>query len=166
MASSTIELPDGGSATFRDPSTITERQRRPVMRAQVRLAGSAIGQILGTQPEPVADDADEATKAAYAEANEAYSKAILAAIADDAEYDMLETLNDALAAAMLDRVVVVVNDLPVTLIDGGTDVDGVVNLPHAVYDAVRTYAAKHFRELMPEFSPNPNPESPTPPSVN
>lgn len=174
MTPTTITLPDGGSATFtlRDPSSVTERQRRPVTRAQLRLAGSAVGRVLDSAPGELADDADDATKAAHAAAAAAYEAAMMAAVADPNEFDILELVNDSLAAALLDTVIVTPAGVegaivePVTLVSGGTTVDGVIDLPGPIYDAVRTEAAKHFRGLMPAFSANPDPASPTPPSAS
>lgn len=148
--SSTIPLPDGGSAVLRDPSTVTERQRRPVTRAQMRLAGSPVGELLDSQP---ADDAPEAE-------HKAFNKAMIELMGTPA-YDLLDELNDALAAALVEKV---------TLPDGRTfdnpSADDLLDIPGADLDVIKAETAKYVTALMPSFAPTPDAESPTPPSAS
>lgn len=143
----TIELPDGvGTATIRDPKSVTEAQRRPVTRLQMRLAVSPVGQLLARKAAAVEAKDDAESAKVDAELGEFIGN-------DLGALELLDDLNDALIVALVETF----NGAPLT---SATD------LPGPAYDQLKTEAAKHISELMPGFSPNPDPSSPTPPSAN
>jgi hypothetical protein len=155
MASTTtITLPDGGIAVIRDPETVTEAQRRPVTRLQMRLAVSPVGQLFERKA--------KAAKAA-AEADATDSEAAKAAAEVDAEVgrlvatdldamELLDDLNDALIVALVESY-------------NGAPVVAATDLPSRAYDALKVETAKYVTKLMPSFAPSPDPASPTPPSA-
>lgn len=146
MTTTTIELPDGGTATIRDPKDVTERQRRPVTRLQMRLAASPVGQLLARKDDVKDDEA----------ASAALDAELTAAIVNDPEaLALLDDLNDALMVALVESV----NGVAMTG-------ESALDQPHGVYDALKTESAKYVTQLMPTFSANPDPASPTPPSAS
>jgi len=146
--STTIELPDGlGTAILRDPATITERTRRPLLRAQIKVAGSAVGQLLAAKAS-LADDDTAGAETINAE----FGKLIAT---DDNAAALLDNLNDAMVVALVEQF----DGQPVT-------VDNVLDIPGRKLDALRTAVAPYLVELMPSFSPTADESSPTPPSDN
>lgn len=137
--SSTLTLPDGGSATLRDPKLVTERQRRPVARLQQRLAGSPVGQLLAAK--------DSLTDEAF----EVEARSLLGT--DD--WALLDDLNDALVVALVES----------WTYPAAVTLDGLLDLPAESYDALKAEASKHVTELMPSFAVSASETSPTPPSV-
>lgn len=137
--STILELPDGGTATFRDPKQVSERHRRPVARLQQRLAASAVGQLLASK-DAMSDEQFEAE-----------ARKLLASD----EWELLDDLNDALVVALVESWSY---ERPVSL-------DGLLDLPSAVYDALRAEASKHVADLLPSFDVSPEESSPTQPSA-
>src|SRR4051812_31144195 len=103
--STTIELPDGGTATIRDPKDVTERQRRPVTRLQMRLAASPVGQLFARKDEVKGDEV----------ANAALDKQISELVLNDPEsLALLDELSDALMVALVESVIVAGVDAKLT----------------------------------------------------
>lgn len=137
---STFTLPDGDTATLRDPKLVTERHRRPVTKLQRRLAASPVGQLLASKDKLSEEEFEEQARALLG--------------SDD--YELLDQLNDALVVALVE---VWPYNVPVTL-------DGLLDIPGEAYDALKVEASKHVSDLMPSFAVSPSEESPTPPSAD
>jgi len=136
--STEITLP-GGTAVLRDPEQVTERHRRPVTRINLQLAGSPVGDLLQV-------------KATLSE--EEFDQRIRKLIGSPA-YMLLDDLADAVIVAMVESWSF---DAPVTL-------DGLLDLPGPAYDELKNVTGKSVTALLPNFGPNPDPDSPTPPSA-
>lgn len=138
--STEFPLPDGGSATLRDPKLVTERHRRPVTRLNSRIAGSAVGQLLASKDSMTDKEfEDEARK-------------LLAT----AEWELLDELNDALIVALVES----------WSYDAAVTTDGLLDIPGESYDALKVETSKHVTALMPSFAVSPVEDSPTPPLVD
>jgi hypothetical protein len=143
-----ITLPSGATADIRDAVDVTERQRRPIRRIQTRLAGMPA----------FAAAIREAEAAQAAAGNDAEIPAdvqLKVAAGMGEAFDLLEELNDALVAAVVRGWSY---EFPVT-------VDAVQDVPGRDLDALRTACAPLLRELMPNFEPTPDADSPTAPSI-
>lgn len=122
-----VDLPSGGWVSFRDPETLTERQRKPVKRAWTRvgLAGNLRAVIKGEM-----------------------SPGDLA----DSEVDLLEAVAESCAAALIEswsftcEVDGNVEMLPPTI-------EAVGDLMPDDYAALILAASKHRDTLLPDFSP-------------
>jgi len=140
-----VEIP-GGSVLLRDVEQVPERLVRPVRSAATRMTRltAAVGEL-------PADRAD---------LTEDQLVAIAAKIPDDVMEDMWD-LNDLLALAMVAewRVVEPLDGAqpPVTL-------EALLELPKRQYDAVQKAVSPYLNDLMTDFSPSPEPDSPTEPS--
>jgi len=148
-------LPDGDIAVIRDPKEVTEAQRRPVTRLQMRLAVSPVGQLLARKAEvgPEPKEGDAPRSAEDMAALEAIDAEFADLMADNVEaLDLIDDLNDALIMALVESV-------------NGAPLAAAIDLKGKVYDALKTETAKHVVDLMPTFSANPDPASPTPPSA-
>lgn len=134
-----LTLPSGATAVLREPRMVTERLRRPFMRAQRRLASSDLSVIyLAAQ-----NEGRELTEAEGLE------------IAAHPDADLLEDL-DYLAVAAL--VAEWSYDFPVSA-------DTVLDLPSCDLDALRAAVRPLIPQMSPNFTPTPDPDSPTPPSA-
>lgn len=139
--SSTIPLPGGASATLRDPEQVSERHRRPVTRLNLQLAGSPIGDLLeAKQKGTLTGDAFDAE-----------SRKLMGS----ASFELLDEIADAVIVALVESWSF---DLPITL-------DGLLDLPGAAYDELKAITGKSITALLPNFTPNADPDSPTPPSA-
>lgn len=134
----TIELLDGETITIRSPKKVSERKRRPVTRLAAKISGSALGRQLQAGME-----AEDAT-------------------ITDEDLDLTSDLNDAVALAMIDSWSFKTPDglamLPVTQ-------DNLVDLEGPQYDAIRKACAPFINQLMPDFGPAKDAESPSKPSL-
>lgn len=110
-----IDVP-GGWAKLRDPDTVTERQRKPFMKA--------VGRAGNLQA------------------------------ADDGGISLLVEVQDALVLAMVEEWSF---DAPITA-------DGLEDLPHKAITALRVACQEFREELLPDFGPTPDPQSPSVPS--
>jgi len=139
-----IELPRGAYAILRDPAEVPERYRRPIVAAQLGFASSK--QALAAAQTFIATD-DQA-------------------VSEDARLDAAADLIGAGALSAIDDI----SDLLiVALVDSWSfsqpiTVDGVLDLPSSAYRALREAVEPYLSALMPEFTPNPDPASPTHPS--
>lgn len=143
MATTHIALPSGASAELRDVQDVTERMRRPIRKVQTQLAGNAkfIDALGDAEKFKDGTEIDEATQRAIAEGmGEAF--------------DPLELLNDLLVVA---AVVSWSYAFPVT-------VDNVQDVPGRDLDALRKVASPYLKNMLPDFEPNPDADSPTAPS--
>ena len=140
-----IDLPRGAYAILRDPAEVPERHRRPIVAAQLCFASSK--QALAAAQTFIATDGDQQ-------------------VSEDARLDAAAELIGAGALTAIDDIG---DRLIVALIDSWSfpqpiTVDGVLDLPASAYRALREAVEPYLSELMPEFTPNPDPASPTPPS--
>jgi hypothetical protein len=74
-------------------------------------------------------------------------------VLDPETFDQFQALNDLVIVALVEEWSF---DRPVTI-------DSVGDLPGDAYDMLRRETAKHVNALLPDFSPNPDPASPTGP---
>lgn len=132
-----ITLPSGATADLRPVADITERQRRPIRKIQTQLVkfqefGAAIEKAQGSK---------KLTKA---------EQDTIAAGLGEA-FDPLEELNDRLVVAAVRGWSY---DFPV-------EYEHVLDVPGRDLDALREAVAPYLAELMPDFSPNKDRETPT-----
>jgi hypothetical protein len=137
-----VTLPSGATADLRPVEDITERQRRPIKRVQTQLAklsdfGAAI----------------EKAQAIEAGGKGKLSKAEQDAIAEGLgeAFDPLEELNDRLIVAA-----VMGWSYPFAV-----EFDAVQDLPARDLDKLRELVAPYLPQLMPDFSPNKDRDTPT-----
>lgn len=133
-----LELPDGQWADLLDPRKVSERKRRPITRLLLSLAKD--GGLSEIERSP--DAPDEATAARIA-----------AALSTDA-LGAMDDLNDALVVALVDA----------WSFDTPCNAETVADLPGDAYEALRDACAPFLTDLMPNFGPTPDPDSPTSPS--
>lgn len=143
-----LTLPSGATADLRDVIDVTERQRRPIRRFQSQLSAMPAFAAAVREAEAVQKAAGDGTDLAP----DVQLK--LAAGMGEA-FDVLESLNDAVVAAMVRGWSF---PFPVTA-------DAAQDLPGRDLDALRTACAPFIRELMPNFEPSPDADSPTAPSI-
>lgn len=146
-----VALPNGQWAELRDPEEVSERQRRLVRKAQMRislhanemqeaqrLASSGVVQADGT-----IDPADTAE--------------VLSATKRLVESGALDDVDDAVDVSLSVLVCRWSFDGPVTL-------DAIVDLPGGAYTALRAAAQPLFQGMSPDFDPSPDQDSPISPS--
>lgn len=139
-----LELPDGQWADLLEPRKVSERKRRPITRLLLALASDGgMTNLIGDAElaEAIGDESSEA------------AAAIAAKIAPDT-LGAMDDLNDALVVALVDAWSY---DMPV-------NADSVADLPGDAYEALRDACAPFLSDLMPNFGPTPDPDSPTSPS--
>jgi hypothetical protein len=132
-----ITLPSGATADLRPVADITERHRRPLKKIQTQLVrltefGEAIAKAQGNKKLTKADQ--EAIANGLGEA-----------------FEPLEELNDRLVIAAVRGWSY---DFPV-------DYENVLDLPGRDLDALREAVAPYMAELMPDFSPSQERNTPT-----
>lgn len=132
-----ITLPSGATADLRPAADITERHRRPLKRIQTQLMrlhefGAALQKAQGSK---------KLTKAEQ--------DAIAQGLGD--AFDPLEELNDRLVVAAVRGWSY---DFPV-------EYDNVLDLPGRDLDALREAVAPYMAELMPDFGPAKDKDTPT-----
>jgi hypothetical protein len=140
-----ITLPSGASADLRPVSEVTERQRRPIKRIQAQLAARPAFAAAVKEAQAIA-------KAAGTVLDPEAELRIAAGMGD--AFDLLEDLNDSLVAA---------------LVAGwsygfAVTVDGVQDVPGADLDALRKECAPYLPQLLPDFEPSADADSPIAPS--
>jgi hypothetical protein len=125
---------------------VTERQRRPIKRIQAQLAA---------MPAFVAavKEAEAAQKVAGGELTPDQQLAIAGGMGE--AFDLLEDLNDHLIGAVVRGWSY---SFPVSS-------DAAQDLPGRDLDALREACAPALKELMPNFEPTPDPNSPIVPSA-
>lgn len=141
-----VTLPSGATADLRDVADVTERQRRPIKRIQAQLA--ALPAFVSAVRE-----AEAAQKVAGGELTPDQQLAIAGGMGE--AFDLLEELNDYLIGAVVRGWSYA---LPVTA-------DSAQDLPGRDLDALREVCAPFLKELMPNFEPSPDADSPIVPSV-
>jgi hypothetical protein len=132
-----ITLPSGATADLRPVEDITERHRRPLKRIQTQLVkltefGEAIAKAQGNKKLTKADQ-----------------EAIAQGLGD--AFEPLEELNDRLVIAAVRGWSY---DFPV-------EYENVLDLPGRDLDALREAVAPYMAELMPDFSPSKDRDTPT-----
>jgi hypothetical protein len=132
-----ITLPSGATADLRPAADITERHRRPLKRIQTQLMrltdfGAAIEKARSSKKLTKADQ--DALAAGLGEA-----------------FEPLEELNDRLVVAAVRGWSY---DFPV-------EYENVLDLPGRDLDALREAVAPYLAELMPDFAPAKDKETPT-----
>ena len=133
-----IPLSNGGWAVLRDPKAVTQRLRRPVEKAFLKVGqGSARAAL---------ENAGEIT-------TEAQANRVASAIDPDT-LDLFNELNDLIVIARLESWSL---DKPLTI-------DSLLDLPDEDYKALRSAAANKSMEMLPDFSFSNDPDSPTKPS--
>lgn len=151
-----VDLPSGRWVEFRDPSTLTERDRRPVRLSLAKLSQDfrSAQQSLGTARDG-ADDPPTAEQAAV------IAQCVATVEMTLTQNDLATTfeLNDLIACAMITAADDALG-LPVPCTP-----DDVTQLAGPDYDKVVTEAAEFFGAFTgADFSPSEDPQSPTPPS--
>jgi len=140
-------LPNDGWADLRDPAEVPERLRRPVRHIQMRLAKDpAFTSVVAK--------AKTDGVAAVADIGEDDAVQMATAMGEDA-MTLMDDLNDRI---VLSRVAGWSYGPDVTLA-------ALQDLPGAVYDRLREVCADGALEQGPDFSPSPDPQSPTVPST-
>lgn len=132
-----ITLPSGATADLRPVEDITERQRRPIKRIQTQLLKLA----------------DFGVAVEKAQGNKKLSKAdqeVIAAGLGEA-FEPLEELNDRLIVAAVRGWSY---GFPV-------EFEHVLDVPARDLDKLREAVSPYLPQLMPDFSPNADKESPT-----
>jgi hypothetical protein len=133
----TVTLPSGKRAHLRAVSEVTERQRRPLVKIRTKLAqNQAFAQAVIK-----AENSKKLTKAEEAEISESLG-------------DVLELVEE-----MGDRIVIAA----VESWDYGFEVsyDNLLDITAQDLDKLREVAAPYMQELMPDFSPSKDQDSPT-----
>jgi hypothetical protein len=145
------ELPGGAWVDLRDASEIPERLRRPIRALQMRLTKDEAfaGVIEEAQAKGV-----EAVQAAMQDSDQSEALQLAASLSEES-LDLMDQLNDR---AVLARVAGWSFGPEVTL-------DALLDLPGPIYDRLRELAAPGVLGGGPDFSPSPDPESPTVPST-
>jgi hypothetical protein len=141
-----LTMPSGATVDLRDVSDVTERQRRPIKRINSKLA--ALPSFVAAVQEA------EAAQKVSGEALTMDQQLSIAAGMGEA-FDLLEALNDNLIVAAVRGWSY---GFPITE-------DSVQDLPTRDLDALRETVAPFLRELMPNFEPTPDADTPTGPSV-
>lgn len=138
-----VELPRGQHAMLRDPEDVPERLRRPYLDASERL--------LGFLAEAGVTDADIAA----ARGGDQDRMAAIGVKAVTGGARMIQRgVQDSLIAALVESWSY---DKPVSA-------EAVQDLPGRAYDALCEACEPLAAALNPDFTPNPDPESPTQPS--
>ena len=129
-----LELPDGQSAELRDPTKLTEKQRRPAKRLLIHLGELRNDQVpVATEtPQPVVDGvgAPEEPKAPEVRVT----------------VDMFDTTDEATRL------------LAVALVDAWTfpqevSIDGLDSIPGDAYDVLHAEATAALAHVFPDFAP-------------
>lgn len=140
------ELTAGGWVELRPAKAVPERLRRPVKAGYTRLlANRAFAETVGkAQSDGLASLAD---------------------IDDDKATELVEQMADSLP--MLDEVndLVVVARVASWSFGDTVTVDALLDLPGEVYDELRALCAPGVQDLMPDFGPSQDEQSPTVPST-
>ena len=136
-----VSLPDGAWAVLRDPETVTERQRRPLVRLQRRTVMKAA---------PLLKDVD-LEKLTPGDALQ-----VMAGALTDDDFDMLEEIDDHVIATLVDSWSY---DAPVT-------VDGALDLPSKARKALLAECRPLMGPLLGDTPDSDvlDPESPTAPA--
>ena len=139
-----VDLPNGQYAILRDPSEVTERQRRPISRASRGIRPEIVerGQVAMTMPDgPDGKPTPEKQAALF-----------------QLQYDMTNEEADAFTEANDYAAVALVEswsfDNPVTL-------DGLLDLPGHALDALREKIGPLVEQLRLDTSPSPNRAAPS-----
>jgi len=136
-----VNLPDGGWAVLRDPETVTERQRRPLVRLQRRTIMKSASALAGL-------DLDKMTPA------DALTK--LAPTLSDEDFDALEDIDDMVIVTLVDSWSY---EQPVT-------VDGSLDLPSKARSALLEECRPLMSRLLGDTTDEDvlDPDSPTEPA--
>lgn len=129
-----LDLPDGDWAMLRDPAKVPERLRRPVA-----IASTGLFADIRAAKAMASIDVDD-----------------VQAVADTLDgdlFDRFQALNDLVIVALVSEWSF---ELPIS-------VEAVGELPADAYDLLRRETARDVSALMPDFSPSPDPSSPTGP---
>lgn len=140
-----VTLPSGATADLRDAVDVTERQRRPIKRIQAKLA--ALPSFVAAIKE-----AEAAQNADGGALTPDQQLAIAGGMGE--AFDLLEELNDSLIGAVVRGWSY---PFPVSA-------DASQDLPGRDLDALRAACAPYLKDLMPNFEPTPDADSPTVPS--
>lgn len=157
-----VDLPSGGWAVLRDPETITQRQRRPLDRLQMRVGFDSDVQALLRWQLRVRREFETAQKDAADRGVEfdveSFEPSSTAPVRQDVlTDDQLDLLGSLVETATVMLIESWSHEQPVT-------VDGLEDLPPKDYTALVEAAGKYRDQLMPSFDVDPAPESPTEPS--
>lgn len=132
-----VTLPSGKSATLRDISAVTERQRRPLVKLRTKLAQNQSFAAAVAK----ADGGKKLTKAEESE--------IAASLGDVLE--LIEEMGDRIIVAAVESW-----DYPFEVA-----YENLLDISAKDLDVLREVAAPYLAELMPDFSPSRNQDSPT-----
>ena len=145
-----VELPKGHHAMIRDPDEVSERQRRMITKAQMRLArhASAMG---GAQA--LAQRAEQLTGEGADAANDE-AIALMGSFVESGAMDDIWGAVDVAAAVLVQS----------WSFAGPVTAEAIVDLPGPTYDALMAVVKPLASALSVDFDPNPDPASPTRPS--
>ena len=119
---SKVDVP-GGWVVFNDPKLVSERARRPVVKASMLLSSTFKSTADGVDP-------------------------------SERDIDQMDAFNDAVILALVKE----------WSFDAEISHEGLLDLPGAAYDALRQKVGPMVTDLMPSFTADPEPDSPTVPS--
>lgn len=138
--------PSGFTFTLRPTALVPERLRRPAAAKLMELgkAFAAANPSDGTTPKPETDGAEMAEVAS--------AKAALDSLSME-ELARADELNDLMALALIIKWS---HPAPVSM-------EALLDLPSQDYNAIRTAVAPHVTGMFPDFSPTPEPGTPTTP---
>lgn len=145
-----VPLSGGFSAELREASELTERQRRPVTRAMALVSPS--GQTALDASNKLREDEAVPADKKMSEEKRAELKALVQFTA--ADIDILNEANDAAAVAFIKHWT-----RPEDI-----NLESILGLPGADYDAIREAVAPLTNALFVSFAPDKAPDSPTAPS--
>ena len=147
-----VPLSGGNSAELREAAELSERQRRPVVRARAQVSPTGEA-ALNASYRLVADAKEENPEKKLKAEDRAKLEAQVQFTA--ADIDLLNEVNDLAVVAFVKHWSFA--DKPITL-------ENVLDLPGADYLTLRKAVAPLSEELFVSFAPDKAPDSPTAPS--
>lgn len=139
-------LSDNGWVELRETHEVTERLRRPVKTLSASLLKNK-GFV---------------TAVSTAEAQDL---AALAEIPDDKQEEIVGQLADSMGVLADLQDAVAIARIAAWSYGDVVSVDGLLDLPGTVYDEIMKLCAAGTKDLMPDFGPSQDPDSPTGPST-
>ena len=147
-----VPLSGGNSAELRSAAELSERQRRPVVRARAQVSPTGEAALIASNRLVVDAKEEDKEKKLSAEDRAKLEAQVQFTAAD---IDILNEVNDLAVVAFVKHWSF--PDKPITL-------ENVLDLASPDYDALRVAVAPLTDELFVSFAPNKDPKSPTEPS--
>jgi hypothetical protein len=137
-----VSLPDGAWAVLRDPESVTERQRRPLIRLRRRMLGSSVGERLLDSDLSSLPTGD--------------ALRLLQPVIGSDDFNLLEEIDDLIIAILVES----------WSFDAEPSVESVLDLPASVRRALIAECKPLVGPLVGEASDEDvlNPDSPTEPA--